>query len=369
MRFLLYAALVSLCIVIRTSQAEELRCLGSDGGTPFINVSESVSTKQQVLHTRGQVKEFILHEDLNQIVYRNQVNQVHILNLSDSSDRFINYSNAKLSKITEKKRGRVLTSESTYYLDTANDSFWRFFAGPHAVKEHLFTQKGNIYSLEHYWQEAGNLLTNGKHHFSFLTLESENSYRRYCVAPGNIGVNLKWAKGNLYPYVYFTAVKPGLVVEDRVMVYRMAIDKIGGGRPCPIEEVTYYPYSKVGEVKSFYHFNVDGVDAFAFHLTDPKRNLFWDKPGECAYYNFKGKTPIFISPNHPVFATWRNGEGLGIHNLGDKTEMTLFKQLKQPSVGSESIWLSDNGKTIYSALITPNGNGEGRLIVSTKIKD
>jgi hypothetical protein len=359
--------IILLGVVSQISTAEELRCLGNDGGTPFANISNDVSLNQRIVQSRGHVKDYVFQEKINQIVYRNELNQIRALDLSKQSDRHLSYSAVKISHVTDEERGRILASESTYFLDSVTDPFWRTFAQPNQVGEHLFLDKGDIYSLEAFWQEESTLLTDGRYRFSFLTYESNQSWRRECKLPGSVGQSLKIAKGNLFPYLYFTTIKSGLI-EDRVVVYRMEVNKAGGNRVCPYEEVTSYPFSKIGTINSFYYFNIDGTDAFAFHLTDPKRNLFWDKPGECAYYNFKGKTPIFISPKHPIFATWKNGEGLSLHNLREKTEVTLFQKMDQPRVATENLWISSDEKTLFSSLSPKKNDPTHRLIVATKIK-
>lgn len=356
-----------LVVLSQVSLAENLRCLGSDGGTPFANISKDVSLKQQILQSSGSVRDFVLLEKTNQIVYRNHRNQIRALALSNQHDRHLSYSSVKISRVFEENKGRILTSEATYFLDSVTDPFWRSFAQPNRVVEHLFLDDNDIFSLEAFWQEDPYLLFPGRYNFSFLTYESNKSWRRQCNLPGGVGKNLKLAKGNLFPYLYFTAIKSGLF-EDRVMVYRMAVNTVAGNRACPFEEVTSYPVSQIGPIINFYYFNVDGTDAFAFHLSDPKRNLFWDKPGECAYYNFNGKTPIFISPRHPIFATWKNGEGLSLHNLRDKTEITFFNKVEQASITTENLWISGDERTLLSSLSPYKNEPNYRLIVSTKIK-
>lgn len=357
--------LLLLISTARLSFAGNFRCLGSDGGTPFSNVTSDVSAKQTILKSNGLVRDFVYHEKLNQIVYRNVRNQVRVLHLENLHDHLLAYLDGKMSRVSEDDLGRILPANFTYYLDTTKGSVWHKYGRPNKVAGHLFIEKGDIFSLETFWQENSTLLKNGNYYFRFFTYESEKPWRRQCYIPGNVGTDLKLAKGNLYPYIHFYAIKKGLL-EDKVVVYRMAINQVGWDRPCPIEEVTQYPYSNLGPIKAFYHFNIDSVDAYAFHLADPKRNLFWDKPGECAYYNFNGKVPVFISPKHGVFASWKNGKELALHNLKYKTEVTLFKNLNQTEISGENLSLSDDGKTLFSSLSTSHDQG-GRLIVETDL--
>ncbi len=358
--------LLFVTLFSHSSIGDNLRCIGNDGGTPFYNISQDVSSKQIIVSSKGLIRDFVYHEKLDQIVYRNIENEVRTLNLKNSNDHFISYTGKKFSRVIEEDLGRILKVDTTHYLDTAIDPVWYQYGQPNRVMEHLFSEKGDIFSLESFWQDKGNLLSSGKYHFSFLTHESNTLWRRQCVASANIGANLKIAKGNLFPFIYFYVIKKGLV-ESKVIVYRMAVNQVKGNGNCPIEEVTQYDYSNLGPIKAFYYFNVDNRNAFAFHLSDPNRNLFWDKPGECAYYNFKGKTPIFISPKHPVFATWKNGEGLSLHNLKDKTELRFFGNMSQSQFGTENLWIANEGKTFYSSLATSHDQG-GRLIVKTDLE-
>lgn len=360
--------LVLITLNLEVSRADQFRCLGSDGGTPFTNISQDVTSSQKIIQTQGLVKDYVYHQGLEQIVYRNERNQIRTFNLRDSRDHFISYSNAKFSRVVQNDLGRILTSNSTYYLDTAVEPFWYSYGYPNRVVEHLFADKEDIYSLEGVWQEDAALGINNAYQFSFLTYESGRLWRRSCRTPGKIGINLKLAKGNQFPFVYFTVVKKGLL-EDKVMVYRMSLKQVGAGGVCPLQEMTTYPFANVGSVKNFYYFNIDGVDAYAFHLDDPKRNLFWDKPGECAYYNFNGRTPIYISPKYPVFASWQNGKGLSLHNLKTRTETSFFNKMTQNQLSTENLWLAEDGKTLYSSLTPSKAKEQGRLIVSTKIKE
>jgi hypothetical protein len=339
----------------------ELRCLGSDGGTPFSNVTHDVSVKQHILPSFGLIKDFVFQDNLDQLVYRNIKDQIRVLRMADFQDRFVSYAEGKLSRVTDSESGKVLASNTTTFLDVEeNGPEWQRFGNGSSVREHLFWGNNTVYSLENYWVKQ-----NERYHFKFLSYSPGKNWVHHCDAGDIRGQNVKLAQGNQFPYLHFYSLKKGLL-GNKVIVYRMAVNQVGYGGACPIEEVTQYPESDLGTIKAFYHFNIDGVDAFAFHLADPKKNLFWDKPGECAYYNFKGKTPIFISPKHPVFATWRNGEGLSIHSLDNKTAVTLFSKIEQSQFGSENLWLSRDGKTLYSSFVTGH-HRNGKLVVATDL--
>jgi len=362
-----FRLVIFLGLIPAISQAESLRCLGSDGGTPFSNVTADVSTKQTILKSSGLVRDFVIHEGLNQLVYRNVRNQVRLIHLDNLHEHFVNYLNGKLSQIIEGARGRILSASSSHYLDTAESFAWRGYSYGSKVAKQLFSENGNIFSVEDIRHQKVGLLKSSKYFFTFATFEQGKAGRRICHIPPGYGTNLTLAQGNLFPYLHFYTIKKG-VIEDKVVVYRMAVNRAGSGGVCPIEEVTEYPAAQLGTIKAFYYMNVEGVDAFAFHLSDPRRNLFLDKPGECAYYNFNGRTPIFISPKHGVFASWKNGEGLSLHNLKDKTEVRLFQKISQNEISSENLWLSEDGKTLFSALSTTHDQG-GRLIVKTDLRN
>lgn len=345
--------------------AREFRCLGSDGGTPFSNIPNDGLNKK-LLQSKGTIKDFVFHEELDQIVYRNQTNQIRVMNLTEGTDRFVAHSQSKISKVVENDLGRILLAGSTYYLDTEKSGAWFQYGYPNRVLSHLFSKQGDIFSLEALWQDRPGLLQNGKYHISFITHEAHKTYRRQCSIPAGVGENLKLATGNIFPYVYFTAHKKWLL-EDKVMVYRMAVNQIWGKKNCPIEEMTQYPYENVGDVKAFYYFNIQGTDGYAFHLNDPRRQLFWDKPGECAYFNLNGKSPVFISPKAPLIASWKNGDGLSLYNLHDKTELRFFKELNQPLLGTEHLWLDEGGERLFTSLATSKNEPNSRLIVVTDL--
>lgn len=364
----MYVAVVVFAVLMsKTVCADSLRCLGSDGGTPFSNITADISTKQTVVKSSGLIRDFVYHESLNQIVYQNVRHQLRVLHLDSLCDHFLNHMRGKLSRIVEDAKGRVLSAYSTHYLDTRESLTWRGYSYGSKVTQQLFSENGNIFSVESILNQKVGLLKSNKYLFTFATLEQGQPGRRICHIPPGFGSNLTLAQGNLFPYIHFYTMKKG-VVEDKIMVYRMAVNRVGSGGACPVEEVTQYPAAQLGTIKAFYYLNLDSVDAYAFHLADPKRNLFLDKPGECAYYNFNGRTPIFISPKQGVFGSWKNGEGLGLHNLKEKTEVRLFQKVSQPQFGAENLWLSEDGKTLYSALSTHHDQG-GKLIIKTDLKN
>lgn len=354
--------LVTSVLVSLTAHAAELRCAGSDGGTPFVNITQDVKARQSLIPTHGMIKDFLFQEKQNQLVYRNLNNQLRSrpLDKNGKNDKLLNYANAKLSRVVDENSSKVLSAQATYYLDASvpGDS-WYYYAGPSQVIRHLFWNQDTIYSLENSWSGYG------RHYFQFLSHNSRGSLRHYCYTQLGLGKNLGIAQQSNFPYIYFHTFKPGLL-GNKFVVYRIAVNRVGYDHPCPVEEVTSYSESQIGSIKAFYQLNIDGVDALAFHLADPKRTLFWDKPGECAYYNLKGRTPIFLSSKQPIFASWANGQGLTLHNLKDQTEVSFFKKISVPSFGRENIWLSDDGRKVFTAL-EPRKDEEGRLIVKTEL--
>lgn len=356
-----------LCTLSKSLLADNLRCLGSDGGTPFSNITHDVLAKQTIVNSSGLVRDFVVHESLGQIVYRNVRNQIRVLHLDHLRDHFVNYFGGKLSRVSEDSRGRVLSAHSPHYLDTRYSIHWREFNFGKRVTQHLFSEKGDIFSLENIIHQKVGLLKSSRYFFTFSTFENGRPMRRQCFIPTGFGTQLTLAQGNLFPYLHFYTIKKG-VLEEKVVVYRMAVNRVGAGTACPIEEMTQYPVANLGAIHAFYYLNLDNQDSYAFHLADSKRNLFLDKPGECAYYNFRGRTPIFISPKHALFASWKKGEGLGLHNLKDKTEVSLFKNVIQNELGSADLHISEDGKTLYSSLMTSHDQG-GKLIVKTDLRN
>ena len=338
--------------------ASEIRCLGGDGGTPFANITKDIKLKQTIIPSKDWVKDFVYQEQTEQLIYRNLNNQLRSFNIVTGRDRFLNYADKTISRLIDDQSSRILSSSATYFLNTSSENpNWHYFAGPSEVKQHLFWHQKTIYSLQTIESNKG------KYDFVFLKYSERDHQQLYCHQSKNIGKIKGLAPENTFPFLYFYATKNGLL-ENKVIVYRMNVDAIGYGSTCPMEQITEYPESKLGPIKAFYSFHNKNFDAFAFHLDHPEKTLFWDKPGECAFYNFKGKTPVFISSKQPIFASWENGKGLTLHNLQEQTEVTFFKAIKINNFTTENIWMSDNGQKFFTS-VERDQTQAGRLLVET----
>lgn len=335
------------------------RCAGGEGGTPFSDISNIYKYSKAIVPTQRMVKEYVYLENKNEIVYRNDQNVLHSLNLTDNKDRAIKEMQATLGRVVDPLEKFITTAFGPWILDiTKDEPMWMQFPVPRPIVKHLFWKENVLYSY------LASQVGTKKQTFTFSMYEAGRTMTQSCTINAKVGETYRIGNGHEYPFFYLYRIartyKGNMLTQYRVRLNEMFTDA-----KCQLEDKGTYPEPLPGDVKSVTHY--PKYDAFAVSINHPRKNLLWDTPTECTFFDLHGRDPIILNNQHPIVATRTVDHGLGLHFLDSSKEVRILQANLPQAITEDNLWLSKDANKLFVA-VQP-ANYENKVILKLDLPD
>ncbi len=330
----------------------ETRCGGEGGGPkPLEDISTSFTSEANYLQVKGDVKEFLLWENIGKIIYRNASGD--ILQLKTGSENYaFAHSNQPLARVKDPME-RYLASEASPSVYDTRTNRWYHYKLEARPFRHLFFDKVPL-TLNRYGLYSLSMRLDEKNNQYISVYEyrigDSSAYRVCDTLKLPQGEHYTLANGHSFPYIYFYRHWQDEEQRTRLSVFSMDI-----GGACKLKPIKVYTRPIEGPVKSVEVFPFTG--AFAAQVVHPTMNLLWDSKTGCRYFNVNQLKPMIPNRNLPIALTYSQEQGLVYIHLDKQQKVGLSQGIGSEyereivSITDRDVALTDDGKGLY---VTPS---------------
>jgi hypothetical protein len=324
---------------------ERARC-GGDGPQPFFELSD-LQPKSKVLHTRGNVREFLYWETRNALVYRNDYRELRAHYFQDKVDKYFSPMSLPLARVTDPGEQFLLTDRANWFFYRGN---WKAFRSEAKHPRHLFWDRtlfdSWLYSLDNVKNAAGRQELR-----IFRYRAGAQSAKLDCVLLAHPGEELKEAEGARYPFVPLYTVK-AVSGGEKLSLWHLDV------RSCALVHMGTYPDPVPGRVQAVHRF--ESIGSYAIKVDHPTLNLLWDYGTGCRFHDI-GNGELLV-PNHsrPLIGSWDSTDGLWLMNLNHRKKGNFFPAGKHKALRQADLWLPERGSILFAS---PETEGEGEKTI------
>jgi hypothetical protein len=324
--------------------------LGGGGPTPF-NYIENFPLDVQVLSTQGGVKDFVYLDLKSTVLYRNEYDQLHAVDLSHGYDYYMSRAAGPLSEIIDASE-RFVTSiagDNSYVLDTGSyPAQWEpLFSG--VQLQPAFWKGSTFYGVslgmsdpQHYQL---NIYEND--------LKSNGGGTQLCNIQFDATMNSQLASGHAYPYIYFYSTQE---TSQGTVLYmsKVNVQKSLFHDACEVTQDLLWAQALPGPVQQVDRF--PALNSASIKFDFDAYNLLWVTPNGPIWYDIGNeKMPIILNHGVSTIATWNQDDGLTFVFLNDAVAGNTMAGFPIASVGANDLQLSSDGTT---AIFTPQFEDE-----------
>jgi hypothetical protein len=335
----LWVGFLGLALLSRSDV--QARCYGGGepGPKPLHEITGPTSGDIQYFKTETGLKDFVLLEGLDRIVYRGDDQQIRQMGLHSKESLPVAKSGLALSRVVNGNFPYLLTEGASWFLDVAKP-MWINFAEASKPSlgryHHLFWRDNLLYTLDLEASAGGSY----KNLQSYTYIAGAANAAPSC-APLMVPAAWHLGEGHTFPYAVFYQALPTPGGYDLTVFYFDV-------RSC---RVTYRYHLKdpvVGPVKNVVRYQ--NLDAIAVSVDHPTRTLLWEIQNHyCSYYDLAGETPLFIDNRHPVIATFSPERGMRVIHLTREIDMPVLKGPSVSALRSNDLWLTNDGKSLFAS--------------------
>lgn len=322
--------------------ADTLPVCGGDGPQPLPVKTHGLEEK---IGTVGTAQDFVVWENSNQIIYRNEKNDLYVTGLTGGTGgRKFATSPGPLTHFPDPQEEYLTTSLGAWFLDV-NGGHWIQYTKTVPEMEPIFWNGDDMYALPATTDLMGSVMKIYKYHANSDYVEV------HCDSNTNLNFNVAngWhlAQGHSYPWIYLYQEIP-LSQGTVVNLYRVQADR------CQVEQLQPFKLVTQGRIQSIYRF--EKQDAIAIKLDTPTRNLLWKQGSQgCQYFDIgPDSQPILLNRQLPVMAAWSAySPGVTLYDFRNVTkQVQMTTVLDEPAapilnLGSEDLYLSDDGQQLF----------------------
>lgn len=343
------------CAAAQALPAVVERCWGGDGPHPLIDMG-SLAPKVRSVRTRGSVKEFVVWEKKNAVVFRNDSNQVFVNYLASGSLQFQGQSNLPLAKLASAQESGLVAHGLGWVWDWITGK-WKPFGPIGSVFSHLYWQGETLYTM------ADPLVSTNRGYEFYRYGEGDTGKKPFCslksVALGG-SESYGLVHGSEYPNVYLHSTRT-LARNYSVLT----IAQVDLQRCEVVREFDYSAYPLKASVKDVYRYEAE--DTVGVWLDSPNENLLWDTGGAlCKYYDVPADSLVPLQSRSPLLAVWAKQDGLSLLSIkGERAHRAkLVNVLPVEELAMTDFWLTSDGTKLY---FSPSFHqGEERPILEMK---
>ena len=321
------------------------RC-GSEGPHPFMDLSGSVKSVPKVVATKSAVQEFLHSNYYQGFVYRDTRSRLWAQNgPTVDGDLYLGRLSHPLSSVTDDSGRFVTTDDSNWFLNLGTGSFWTKIFARDQDRQPLFWQGRFQYSVHREETATG---PNFRFYRYFAGLPVANPVCN--ITTTHQGYYL--GEGHTYPNV--------IMYETRsTATGRMLAVQSVNLLTCQVSVVVSYGADLPGEVRQVSYF--DALKSYAIEVDHPVKNLLWDTPQGCRYYNVGGGRAVFPDFDYPYLTIWTPANGVYLMQLNARQSLQLLKGGETGPFERSHTWFDPKSKQLYLAPEL-DGNG-GRAIL------
>lgn len=302
--------------------ASEDRACG--GPTPLSDVTSKMVKSIQSLPTHGEVFEFAVPSDGQQLIYRNEEGQVFARKEEGASHVPMTHSYLPLWNELSPDGRYLSTRHAGWLFDTSVANNWVHYSKE--MLEPLYWSHGELYSFAMSEQRV-----------SFSKYDpTQKKEEALCSFPSSWLTGYKLARGHQFPNVYWYQASP---VKQG---WRLRFKKINLSH-CTFQNLYYENFFENEPIGMYFMDSMDGEGVYFRH---PINNFRWRIGSRCGYFNMGHSIPIAVSQTQPVFMVSDPDRGFRMVDLERKESAHVFPFLSVP-LESKDLWVSDDLSVVY----------------------
>ena len=311
----------------------DTRC-GGEGPKPFVDVTAEFQHHWQLVKTPGNVKDFLVWENQNALLYRDSSDRLQTTSLITNDTQFLTWMTTPLARLVDPSERYILGFRHGWgFFDTAQPGAWISFS--QEPLEPLFWYGAHFYGLKSTINRKGeqNLLI-------YRYRAGTQLARVVCEYTMPAGNHFRVANGHADPYAYFYQVE-NTPRGKYLILFRLNVFD------CALGWEASYVYPIEGEIEDVFRFV--NIDSAAIVINHPTKKLLWDTPRRCQYYDLENMKPIIFTDKQPVLATWSQQKGLNLFYLDAGKKARILGGLPMTHLTPSDLWLTSNGKRLFVA--------------------
>lgn len=324
-------AVILLSSVSQADVERVPRCSGGDGPHPLVDVSADVSSFISVIPTGRGIREFALTPENNEIVFRQDNQNIFVSSTSDLSilPKMLTSSAKELDHFTA-PQARFLTAKNAPWLFDRAQNYWLKLLPEENNFTHLFWKEASLYSYA--TRKVPNSHLNEYRIYRYQS--GIQSAQRICKVR-----NVQLAMGHHYPYVHFYRTEPS-PIGSLLEVLQLDVTK------CAFTKEIVFQAPIEGTVLEVHRF--DSLNATLVRTNHSSTNLMWQTSRQgCRYFDLHGATPLVFNYHTPMIASFSRELGLRLVDLSLRKMTQLFPMGVELGLSAEHLALSNNGKFLY----------------------
>lgn len=312
---------------------------GSEGPKPFQDISSQLIPGAQLIKTDGGLAEFTLVEGQDTVLYRDLNQTLNRISLPEKETIGLGPIPGPLSPLID-RLGLFPMTETHSILDPRSGK-WVPFEAEIAGAEPLYWHEDEL-TLVSEKDSAG-----GEQAFQmYRYLPYENQGVLSCVFSA-VGMGLKVAHGNEFPFLYLYGSTPG-AQGPALVIYKLDV------RNCSVVLEFDFNDPLTGPVRDVFRF--ENRDGYAVLVDHPTKNLLWEtNTSGCRYFDMQGLYPFVGNYAEPIVATWSQSEGVGVFNLETEKKAVLLKGLPVSEITPRDFRMTSDGAQVF---LSPQMKGE-----------
>lgn len=332
---------------------------GGESGTPFNNITKLFQSETKVIKTNKLVKDFIVRERINELVYRDEGDLVW--QASAASHVSVAPMCHSFSRVEDPTNELVLAKGNPWSLNTKSKTWVK--VGDVADRgEDLFWQGKRLFSLES--QDLSKSIVR----YAIHQLEGRTQHLS-CSLDLPANTELHAATGHTYPHLFMYTTE-NLPEGVRVRRFALRLEKkpgLFGEARCHPSSVMEYKDLMPGKVKALHHFGQlenPATNAWLMELEHPSKKMLWSTHTECTYFNAPQGKILLPNPHVPVILMPKVDGGLTLFYPAHEKSVDLLEKTLVSDLTQENLWITESKKDLYVAARPQNEKAAVLLKVS-----